>query len=118
MAELLCCGKTITMDNDGFMSHPEDWDDCVAETIARQEGIEHISPEQMAIVRFMRSYYAKFHSFPILNYVCREVRQSSRCVFNEFDNPEIAWKIAGLPKFDGVHFVKLDGEHFIMEDYC
>jgi len=39
-------------------------------------------------------------------------------VYNEFDNPEKAWKIAGLPKFDGVHFVKLDGERYKMEDYC
>ncbi len=50
--------------------------------------------------------------------VCKQTRQESRCLFNEFDNPEKAWKIAGLPKFDGVHFVTLDGENFHMEDYC
>jgi len=118
MAELLCCGKKITLDKNGFMSEPEMWDECVAKEIAVKEGIGHISDKQKEIIHFMRSYHAKFHSFPILNYVCKHVHQSGKCVFNQFDNPEIAWKIAGLPKFDGVNFVKLDGENFIMEDYC
>jgi TusE/DsrC/DsvC family sulfur relay protein len=118
MAELICCGKKITLDENGFMIDPEKWDECVAQTIAEQEGITQISDEQKEIIRFMRSYYAKFHYFPILSYVCKHVHQSGKCVFNQFDNPEKAWKIAGLPKFDGVHFVKLDGEHFVMEDYC
>jgi tRNA 2-thiouridine synthesizing protein E len=118
MAELLCCGKKITLDKNGYMTDPENWDECVAQNIAEQEGIRHISEEQKEIIQFMRSYYAKFHYFPILNYVCKHVHQPGKCVFNEFDNPEKAWKIAGLPKFDGVHFVKLDGENFIMEDYC
>jgi sulfur relay (sulfurtransferase) DsrC/TusE family protein len=100
------------------MAEPEMWDEWVAREIAVQEGIDHISDRQKAIVLFMRSYYSKFHSFPILNYVCKHVHQSGGCLFDQFDNPEKAWKIAGLPKIDGVNFVKLDGEHFIMEDYC
>lgn len=118
MAELLISGKKITLDKNGFMDEPELWNEDVALAIAEQEGIEHISEKQQEIIRFMRSYYAKFHYFPILKYVCKHVNQPGRCVFDQFDNPEKAWKIAGLPKFDGVHFVKLDGEHFIMEDYC
>jgi len=47
------------------------------------------------------------------------VKQHGKCVDLEFTNPEKAWKIAGLPKIDGVHFVSHDGgNHFIMEDYC
>lgn len=118
MAEMVCCGKKITLDPNGFITDPEAWDECVAEGIAKHEGFDHLSEEQRAIVMFMRSYYQKFHSFPILNYVCKRVHQSGKCVFNEFDNPEKAWKIAGLPKFEGVNFVKLDGEHYHMEDYC
>lgn len=118
MKELQCCGKKILLDDRGFMTNPEMWDECVAQKIAEQEGIDHISKKQREIVQFMRDYYAKFHSFPILGYVCKNVRQSGKCVTDQFGNPEIAWKIAGLPKFDGVNFVKLDGEHYTMEDYC
>ena len=118
MTELSCCGKNITLDIDGFMTEPDMWDDCVAQNIAAKEGIEAISKEQNEIILFMRSYYAKHSIWPILHNVCKQVKQSSRCVYKQFDNPEKAWKIAGLPKFDGVHFVKLDEEHFVMEDYC
>ena len=118
MTELSCCGKTITLDEAGFMTEPEMWDDCVAQNIAEKEGMKTISGKQKAILRFMRSYYERHDNWPILHNVCKQVKQSSRCVYNEFDNPEKAWKIAGLPKFDGVHFVKLDGERYKMEDYC
>ncbi len=118
MAELYCSGKKVTFDKDGFVSNPDIWDEDIAECIAKQHGIKHLSEKQRQIVSFMRAYYAKFHCFPILNYVCKNVDQQKGCLYDEFNNPEIAWKIAGLPKFDGVHFVKLDGEHYTMEDYC
>ncbi|BHH82799.1 TusE/DsrC/DsvC family sulfur relay protein [Desulforhopalus sp. 52FAK] len=118
MSKISCCGKMIRLDDDGFMKDPDQWDDCVAKVIAEKEGVEHISKKQSEIIYFMRAYYAKHKNWPILHNVCKQTRQESRCVFNEFDNPEKAWKIAGLPKFDGVHFVKLDGENYRMEDYC
>jgi hypothetical protein len=29
-----------------------------------------------------------------------------------------AWKIAGLPKLDLVHFVSVDGKHYMLEECC
>jgi tRNA 2-thiouridine synthesizing protein E len=118
MGERYDSGKKIAFDKDGFLVDSNLWDEDIAEAIAQHYGIKHLSAKQREIITFMRSYYAKYHYFPILNYVCKNVHQHKGCVFDQFNNPEIAWKIAGLPKFDGVHFVKLDGEHFIMEDYC
>ena len=118
MGELYHLGKKVRFDKDGFLTDPEMWDEEVGDAIAKEFGIEQLSKRQRAIIKFMRSYYAKYHYFPILQNVCKNVRQHGRCVQDQFGNPEVAWKIAGLPKFDGVHFVKLDGEHFIMEDYC
>ena len=118
MKEISCCGKKITLDDDGFMVEPQNWDDCVAESIAKREGLGQISDTQKQIIKFMRAYYDKHKNWPILHNVCKQTKQESRCVFNKFVNPEKAWKIAGLPKFDGVHFVTFDGEHYHMEDYC
>jgi hypothetical protein len=56
--------------------------------------------------------------FPILDNICRIAHQGKECVEDLFVNPDIAWKIAGLPKQDGVHFVTMDGSHFFMEPYC
>lgn len=119
MAVLMCSGKKIMLDKDGFMTNLEDWDDSVAEMIAKREGIEQLSKKQKAIIEYLRSYYLKHENFPILGRVCKNTKQRGKCVDIQFVNPEKAWKIAGLPKMDGVHFVSHDGgNHFIMEDYC
>lgn len=87
--------------------------------LASKEGFDSLSVEQLDIIRFMREYFLKYKVFPILNNVCRIAHQPKLCVTEQFINPEKAWKIAGLPKQDGVHFVSLDdGKHYTMEPYC
>ena len=111
--------KKIELDKDGFMTNYKAWDESVAEIIATREGIEQLNKKQMNIIYFLRSYYHLHENFPILGNVCKSTRQRGKCVDLQFVNPEKAWKIAGLRKMDGVHFVSHDdGKHFIMEDYC
>ena len=119
MTTIECSGKKIQLDADGFLADCEDWSEEVAKKIASLEGVGTLSDEKMEIVRFMRSYYAKFNAFPILQQVCKIVQQPRECVNDEFMNPEKAWKIAGLPKLDGIHFVSVDGgKRFMMEECC
>jgi len=115
MSTLEIKGKKIIVDEEGFLSNQEDWDEDVAMVLATNEGIESLSKEQMDIIRFMREYFLKYKVFPILNNVCRIAHQPKECVTENFINPEKAWKIAGLPKQEGVHFVTLDGKHYFME---
>ncbi|MHB8809176.1 MAG: TusE/DsrC/DsvC family sulfur relay protein [Desulfobulbaceae bacterium] len=117
MGEITIAKKKIELDEEGFLVRSEDWDCDVAKEIAQREGIADLDDEQFAIIQFMRDYYYKFNAFPILNYVCRHIEQPKRCINREFINPMIAWKVAGLPKLDGVHFVTMDGKNYIMEDF-
>ncbi len=68
----------------------------------------------------MRQYFKKFHAFPIFNYVCKNIHQPRECVSEEFINPMKAWKIAGLPKPEGVYFVSVDSKHetYLLEECC
>lgn len=118
MKELKCNNRKILLDNEGYLANPNDWDEDVARGLASREGIEDFSSDKMEIVRFMRDYYHKFHGFPILNYVCKNLHQPRECVTEKFTNPIKAWKIAGLPQPPGVHFVAFDGEHFKLEECC
>lgn len=119
MHSIECAGKIITLDDNGFLLDQNDWTEEVAMALASKEGFESLSAEQLDIIRFMREYFLKFKVFPILNNVCRIAHQPKLCVTEQFINPEKAWKIAGLPKQDGVHFVSLDdGKHWTMEPYC
>lgn len=118
MSTLESNGKKILVDENGYLANQDDWNEDVALALAAEEGFSSLSTEQMDIIRFMREYFFKYKVFPILNNVCRIAHQPKACVNEQFINPEKAWKIAGLPKQDGVRFISLDGKHFIMEPYC
>jgi len=109
------CAKT---DAEGFLANPEDWNENVAQAMAAKEGIQVLNEEMLEIIRFMRTYYKKFNAFPILNYVCKNIHQPKECVSEEFMNPEKAWKIAGLPKLEGINFVSVDGKNYLLEQCC
>jgi len=119
MSSLTYAGKTVKTDEEGYLASQSDWNEDVARALAREEGLPELTDEQVEIVRFMREYYNKFNAFPILNYVCRNIDQPRECVNEQFINPEKAWKIAGLPKIDGVKFVTLDGgKSYLLEECC
>jgi tRNA 2-thiouridine synthesizing protein E len=112
-------GLSFEIDEEGFLTDKEKWNEETAKIIAKHEGIEDLTEEKLVIVKFLRDYYRQFEAFPILNYVCKNTKQPRGCVNEEFINPMKAWKIAGLPKLDGIHFVTVDsGENFIMEECC
>ena len=110
---------SFEIDKEGFLVNMEDWNEETARILAKREGIEDFTEEKLEIVKFLRDYYQKFDAFPILNYVCKNTRQPRGCVNEEFINPMKAWKIAGLPRQDGIHFVSVDsGKNFIIEECC
>lgn len=117
MGDITVAGKSVRLDDEGFLANQEDWNRDVARAIARNEGIDELDDEQIEIIEFLRGYYHKFNAFPILNYVCKHIEQPKECINNEFINPMKAWKIAGLPKMSGVHFVTVDGKNYLLEDF-
>lgn len=117
MNEITVSGKKIVLDDEGFLVNQDDWNFEVAREIAKQMGINTLDDEQLEIIAFLRNYYNKFNAFPILNYVCKYIEQPKQCINNEFVDPMKAWKIAGLPKLSGVHFITVDGKNYLMEDF-
>lgn len=91
-------GKKITLDEDGYLTRFEDWNEDVARALAEREGVGSLTKDRMNILLFMRDYYKNFNSFPILNAVCKNIHQPNDCTYEQFPDPIIAWKIAGLPK--------------------
>lgn len=57
MATIECGTKQIVLDQRGFLTNPNDWSVDVAQAIAQHEGLETLSNEQMAIIKFLREYY-------------------------------------------------------------
>lgn len=90
-------GTTIELDDNGFLTDINAWDESTASAIAEKEGTGALSKEMFDIIAFMRSYYLKYNAFPILRAVCKNLRQPKECVSEQFLDPMKAWKIAGLP---------------------
>jgi len=118
MREMKVEGKTIILDEDGFLMDQDTWNHGVARAIAKHLDIPNLDDEQIEIIDFLRDYYNKFKAFPILNYVCKHVGQPRECLNHEFVDPMKAWKIAGLPRLDGIHFVSFDGKNYRLEECC
>lgn len=110
MAALDKGDTNISVDPDGYLVDFESWTEKIACTLADREGVSQecpLSNDRMDILLFMREYYKKFEAFPIVRAVCKNVGQSKDCQYQQFPDPIVAWKIAGLPKPTPEVFAKI-----------
>jgi tRNA 2-thiouridine synthesizing protein E len=117
-------GSRITDANDpilneeGFLADFSAWDEEVADRLAEHEGLGRLDSKQKEIVKMMREHYLRHGSFPILASICRKAGNQPRdCVTQQFSNPMLAWKLAGLPKPANVFFTSFDGEHYFANPF-
>jgi TusE/DsrC/DsvC family sulfur relay protein len=101
----------IDLDEEGFLRDFNQWNEKVACAVAEREGVDELTKERMEVINFMRDYYKKFHAFPILRAVCRNIHKPKDCVEEEFIDPMKAWKIAGLPNPGVIATESGDTEH-------
>jgi TusE/DsrC/DsvC family sulfur relay protein len=96
-------GLKIEVDEEGYLVNFDDWNEKVACALAEREGVSRECPlrmEQLEILKFIREYYQKYHSVPVVRAVCTNVHQSQKCEYLEFPDPIMTCKIAGIPKLE------------------
>jgi len=94
-------GLKFEVDEDGFLTDFDAWNEKVACALAQREGVTKqcpLSEQQMHILAFIREYYKKYEALPIVRAVCTNVHQPKKCEYVQFPDPIVATKIAGLPK--------------------
>mgnify|MGYP000279348023 CR=1 FL=1 len=93
-------------DRQGFLVHLSDWNESVAQIIAKEENIE-LSSEHWEVIHLLRQFYQEFDLSPAMRILVKYVRQNlgsekgtSIYLLTLFPNSpaKIASKIAGLPK--------------------
>ncbi len=47
-------GKTVEVDDEGFLHNPDDWTEEMASEIAREEGIDNLSDAHWKVIKFIR----------------------------------------------------------------
>ena len=86
------------LDADGFFSEPEAWSEDLARMIARNDGLQELSPDHWAIIPALRKHYQRFGAAPpAFSHICKEHDLGKHCVEDLFRSEREAWRIAGLP---------------------
>ena len=97
-------GKTLELNEDGFLLHPEEWTREVAVALAHdQEKLEALSDEHWAVIQFIRDYFTEKQLAPMVRAVCKSTNLPLRKIYELFPSGPAkgACKLAGLPKPDG-----------------
>jgi len=104
MPEIDVKGKKVELNQEGFMVHPDEWDNEVAVVLAKaEEGIEKLTEDHWAVINYIRDYYLQKNLAPMVRKVCKNTGFQLRYIFELFPSGPAkgACKVAGLPKPDG-----------------
>ena len=67
-------GKALPVDDEGYLIDPAQWNEQVAEELARRERID-LSEEHWAVLRFMREYYEGHQIAPDARHVMKHLAE-------------------------------------------
>jgi len=93
----------LEVDEDGFMQEPDKWDDKIATALATTESVENMTENHWKVVNYLRDYYMKFGSAPMIRKLCKETGFKLKEIYDLFPSGPAkgACKVAGLPKPTG-----------------
>jgi len=96
-------GKEFEVDGDGFLLHPEIWDEEVAKLFAISDGTGELNEKHWAVVNLIRNHWKQTDMAPMVRVLCQETGLRLREIYQLFPCGPArgACKIAGLPKPDG-----------------
>jgi len=94
---------SIEVDEDGFMTAPENWNEQIAAALGTTEGVEDITEEHWKVVKYLRDYYLQFGVAPMIRKLCKETGCDLKKIYALFPSGPAkgACKVAGLPKPTG-----------------
>jgi len=98
MAEKTIAGKSISVNEEGYMTDPSQWDHDVAKELAKEDGIE-LTDKHFEVLEFLRTVTEKGETLTI-----RKVGKSGivdiKGLYGLFPGGplKISSKVAGIPK--------------------
>ena len=104
MGTIDIAGRQLEVNDEGFLAHPEEWSEELAVHLARrEEGVEQMTEEHWAVLRFIRQHFEATQSAPMVRSICKTTGVPLKRVYELFPSGPAkgACKVAGLPKPDG-----------------
>jgi len=96
-------GKTVQVNEEGFMTDPSEWTKEIAVEIAKEEGISELSTDHWKVIEFCRQSAVASGSAPTLRNITNNAGVSTKELFTLFPKgpaKKVA-KISGLGKPEG-----------------
>ena len=103
MATREIAGKTVQVNDEGYMTSPNEWDKDIAVAIAKEEGIAELMPEHWKIIEFCRQSAVNSGKAPTLRQITTGSDVSTKDLFALFPKgpaKKVA-RISGLGKPEG-----------------
>jgi tRNA 2-thiouridine synthesizing protein E len=103
MATREICGKTIHVNEEGFLTDPQEWDKDIAVELAKEEGIPALSDAHWKVIEFCRKDAGATGKAPTLRRITAAGGVSTKELFALFPKgpaKKVA-RISGLGKPEG-----------------
>jgi len=103
MATKEIAGKTVQVNEEGFMTDPSEWNKDIAVEIAKEEGIAELTDEHWKVIEFCRSNAEQSGAAPTLRQITSGAGVETKVLFKLFPKgpaKKVA-KISGLGKPEG-----------------
>jgi len=109
MASIEVNGKSLDVDEEGYLQNLEDWNMDVANYLAEQEGID-MTDNHWDVVNFLRDYYEEYKIAPMIRILTKAIgkklgpdKGNTKYLYELYPGgpAKQACKIAGLPKPTG-----------------
>jgi len=106
MKQLIVDGRSIALDQNGYLEDLNDWSNEVAEALALEEDIA-LTPDHWEILTLLRGFYAEFQlspaTRPLVKYTAQKLGadKGNSLHLNRLFNgtpAKLAAKLAGLPR--------------------
>jgi TusE/DsrC/DsvC family sulfur relay protein len=103
MTTMLIAQTPIDLDAEGFLTNPEQWNEQVAEAMAKDNGVPELTDRHWLVVRFMREGYLQTGNAPSIRSLGKESGVPIKELYQLFPKgpAKLAAKIGGIPKPKG-----------------
>jgi tRNA 2-thiouridine synthesizing protein E len=107
--QLVVAGKSLTVDENGYLVNWADWSEDVARTMAQADACE-LTPAHWEVIAFLRNYYQEYKIAPAVRVLTKAIgrmlgadKANSKYLYNLFPYgpAKQACRYAGLPKPTG-----------------
>ncbi len=100
MAEKEIAGKTVQVNEEGYLTNPSEWNRDIAAEIAKEEGIAELTDGHWKVIEFLQKDYEEKGTMPSLRRVTKAGGVPTKELYALYPGGPLkkSSKIAGLPK--------------------